>query len=111
VTKETHFQGKTSRRRRLVIRVRPYVFFDREFVLSLVMALAEWADQAKHIPGSIHLTTVRETLQSLNKRENYDQSTEHRSGKVRRVCASNAGHIKSRRVVIDDEYRSKNTFV
>jgi hypothetical protein len=41
VTKETHFQGKTSRRRRLVIRVRPYVFSDREFVLSLVMALAE----------------------------------------------------------------------
>jgi rhodanese-related sulfurtransferase len=35
----------------------------------LVMALAEWAYQAKHIPGSIHFATTREAFQSLNKDE------------------------------------------
>ena len=33
----------------------------------LVMALAEWAYQAKHIPGSIHFATMKEAIQSLNK--------------------------------------------
>src|SRR5947208_16573195 len=33
----------------------------------LVMALAEWAYQVKHIPGSIHFDNVKEAIQSLNK--------------------------------------------
>jgi rhodanese-related sulfurtransferase len=33
----------------------------------LVMALAEWAYHAKHIPGSIHFDTIKEAIQSLNK--------------------------------------------
>src|SRR6266581_6156274 len=42
---------------------------DREENFRLVMALAEWAYQAKHIPGSIHFTTMREALHSLNKED------------------------------------------
>ncbi|HEV2662488.1 MAG TPA: rhodanese-like domain-containing protein, partial [Ktedonobacteraceae bacterium] len=33
----------------------------------LVMALAEWAYQAKHIPGSIHFDTIKEAIHTLNK--------------------------------------------
>src|SRR5438067_13719213 len=33
------------------------------------MALAEWAYQAKHIPGSIHFATMRDALHSLNKED------------------------------------------
>jgi rhodanese-related sulfurtransferase len=39
---------------------------DRQDDFRLVMALGEWAYQAKHIPGSIHFATFREALQSLN---------------------------------------------
>ncbi len=35
----------------------------------LMMALGEWAYQAKHIPGSIHFATTREALHSLNKED------------------------------------------
>lgn len=42
---------------------------DRKDDFRLVMALGEWAYQAKHIPGSIHFATTREALQSLNKDE------------------------------------------
>ena len=42
---------------------------ERKDDFRLVMALAEWAYQAKHIPGSIHFATMREALQSLNKEE------------------------------------------
>ncbi|HEX9133885.1 MAG TPA: rhodanese-like domain-containing protein [Ktedonobacteraceae bacterium] len=40
---------------------------DRKENFRLVMALAEWAYQAKHIPGSIHFDTMREALQSLSR--------------------------------------------
>jgi rhodanese-related sulfurtransferase len=40
---------------------------DRKENFRLVMALADWAYQAKHIPGSIHFATMKEALQSLNK--------------------------------------------
>ena len=40
---------------------------DRKENFPLVMALAEWAYQAKHIPGSIHFATMKEAIQSLNK--------------------------------------------
>jgi rhodanese-related sulfurtransferase len=40
---------------------------DRKENFRLVMALAEWAFQAKHIPGSIHFDTMREALQSLSR--------------------------------------------
>ena len=40
---------------------------DRKENFRLVMALAEWAYQAKHIPGSIHFATMKEAIQSLNK--------------------------------------------
>jgi len=42
---------------------------EREEDFRLVMALAEWAYQAKHIPSSIHFATTREALQSLNKED------------------------------------------
>jgi rhodanese-related sulfurtransferase len=42
---------------------------DRHEPIRLVMALSEWAYQAKHIPGSIHFATFREALQSLNKED------------------------------------------
>ncbi len=42
---------------------------DRKEDFRLVMALGEWAYQAKHIPGSIHFATTREALQSLNKED------------------------------------------
>ena len=42
---------------------------DRKEDFRLVMALAEWAYQAKHIPGSIHFATMKEALQSLNKED------------------------------------------
>jgi len=42
---------------------------ERKEDFRLVMALAEWAYQAKHIPGSIHFATMREALQSLNKED------------------------------------------
>ena len=40
---------------------------DRKEDFRLVMALAEWAYQAKHIPGSIHFATMKEAIHSLNK--------------------------------------------
>ena len=40
---------------------------NRKENFRLVMALAEWAYQAKHIPGSIHFATMKEAIQSLNK--------------------------------------------
>jgi rhodanese-related sulfurtransferase len=40
---------------------------DRKENFRLVMALAEWAYEAKHIPGSIHFATMKEAIQSLNK--------------------------------------------
>src|SRR6266699_890225 len=42
---------------------------ERKEDFRLVMALAEWAYQAKHIPGSIHFSTTREALQSLDKED------------------------------------------
>ena len=42
---------------------------ERKEDFRLVMALAEWAYQAKHIPGSMHFATTREVLQSLNKED------------------------------------------
>ncbi len=42
---------------------------DRKEDFRLVMALAEWAYQAKHIPGSINFATTREALQSLNRED------------------------------------------
>lgn len=42
---------------------------DQKENFRLVMALAEWAYQAKHIPGSIHFNTMRDALQSLSKDE------------------------------------------
>ena len=40
---------------------------DHKENFRLVMALADWAYQAKHIPGSIHFATMKEAIQSLNK--------------------------------------------
>ncbi len=40
---------------------------DHKEDFRLVMALAEWAYQAKHIPGSIHFATMKEAIHSLNK--------------------------------------------
>ena len=42
---------------------------DRKENFRLVMALADWAYEAKHIPGSLHFPTMREALQSLNKED------------------------------------------
>jgi rhodanese-related sulfurtransferase len=42
---------------------------DRKENFRLVMALAEWAYQAKHIPGSLHFDNINEAIQSLNKDE------------------------------------------
>ncbi len=42
---------------------------DRQDDFRLVMALSEWAYQAKHIPSSLHFATSREALQSLNKED------------------------------------------
>ena len=42
---------------------------DRQDDFRLVMALPEWAYQAKHIPGSRHFATMQEALQSLNKED------------------------------------------
>ncbi|HLZ62158.1 MAG TPA: rhodanese-like domain-containing protein [Ktedonosporobacter sp.] len=42
---------------------------DRKEDFRLVMALGEWAYQAKHIPGSIHFATMRDGLRSLGKDE------------------------------------------
>jgi hypothetical protein len=53
VTKETQFHGKTSHRRCSVIRVRHYIFADREFILSLAprlaIGIAPWRDTQKMI--------------------------------------------------------------
>jgi GNAT superfamily N-acetyltransferase len=53
VIKETQLHGKTSYRRGSVIRVRPYIPSDREFVLSLAPRLAigipSWRDPQKMI--------------------------------------------------------------
>jgi rhodanese-related sulfurtransferase len=42
---------------------------DRKDNFRLVMALAEWAYQAKHIPGSIHFATMKDALHALNKED------------------------------------------
>src|SRR2546425_1836459 len=42
---------------------------DRQDHFRLVMALGEWAYQAKYIPGSLHFATMREALHSLNKED------------------------------------------
>ena len=42
---------------------------DRQDHFRLVMALGEWAYQAKHIPGSLHFATMQEALHSLNKED------------------------------------------
>ena len=42
---------------------------DRQDPFRLVMALGEWAYQAKHIPGSLHFATMQEALHSLNKED------------------------------------------
>ena len=42
---------------------------DRQDDFRLVMALGEWAYQAKRIPGSVHFATMREALHTLNKEE------------------------------------------
>lgn len=42
---------------------------DRRDDFRLVMALSEWAFQAKHIPGSLHFATMREALQELSKED------------------------------------------
>ena len=42
---------------------------DHKENFRLVMALGEWAYQAKHIPGSIHFATMQEALKSLNKED------------------------------------------
>jgi hypothetical protein len=42
---------------------------DRHEPLRLVMALSEWAYQAKRIPGSIHFATMRDALHGLNKED------------------------------------------
>jgi rhodanese-related sulfurtransferase len=42
---------------------------DRKENFRLVMALADWAYEAKHIPGSIHFATMKEAIQSLNKND------------------------------------------
>ena len=42
---------------------------DHKNNFHLVMALAEWAYQAKHIPGSIHFATMREALAELPKED------------------------------------------
>ncbi len=44
---------------------------DRQDNFRLVMALAEWAYQAKHIPDSFHFATMREALASLGKAETH----------------------------------------
>jgi len=44
---------------------------DRQDNFRLVMALAEWAYQAKHIPDSPHFATMREALASLGKAETH----------------------------------------
>ncbi|HYX51185.1 MAG TPA: rhodanese-like domain-containing protein [Ktedonobacteraceae bacterium] len=40
---------------------------DHKENFRLVMALADWAYEAKHIPGSIHFATIKDAMQSLNK--------------------------------------------
>jgi rhodanese-related sulfurtransferase len=42
---------------------------DHQEDFRLVMALSEWAYQAKHIPGSFHFATSREALDALNKED------------------------------------------
>ncbi len=42
---------------------------DSKEPFSLVMALSDWAYQAKHIPGSIHFATMRDALHSLGKED------------------------------------------
>jgi 3-mercaptopyruvate sulfurtransferase SseA len=42
---------------------------DRKDDFRLVMAMGEWAYQAKHIPGSINFATSRQALRSLNKED------------------------------------------
>jgi rhodanese-related sulfurtransferase len=39
---------------------------DRQVPFRLVMALGEWAYQARHIPGSLHFASMREALHLLN---------------------------------------------
>jgi 3-mercaptopyruvate sulfurtransferase SseA len=40
---------------------------ERKDAFRLVMALPEWAYQAKHIPGSVHFADTYAALQALNK--------------------------------------------
>jgi rhodanese-related sulfurtransferase len=40
---------------------------DHKENFRLVMALADWAYEAKHIPESIHFSTMKDALQSLDK--------------------------------------------
>ena len=42
---------------------------DQRKDFRLVIALGEWAYQAKHIPGSLHFATMRDALQSLHKED------------------------------------------
>jgi 3-mercaptopyruvate sulfurtransferase SseA len=42
---------------------------DRQDHFRLVMALGEWAYQAKHIPGSLHFATMRDALHALGKED------------------------------------------
>ena len=42
---------------------------DRKEQFRLVMALGEWAYQAKHIPGSIHFATMQDALHALNRED------------------------------------------
>ena len=42
---------------------------DQQEDFRLVMALGEWAYQAKHIPGSLHFASTKEALQSLHKED------------------------------------------
>ena len=37
--------------------------------LKLVMVLGEWAYRAKHIPGSLHFSTIEEGLEALDPNE------------------------------------------
>src|SRR5258705_12917283 len=42
---------------------------ERKDTFRLVMALPEWAYQAKHIPGSVHFASTDAVLQALNKND------------------------------------------
>ena len=74
---------------------------DRGDDFKLVMTLGEWAFQAKHIPGSLNATTIKEGLTLL---EPDDEIVVYCSG------VTYPASIAAYRILVDNEYKNVRRF-